>query len=55
MIESYAIDTSKIRTVQAYLKEYALTQFDSGHYSIPRQKVIINDQIPHRFVFGSGQ
>ena len=44
MIESYAIDTGKIKDRYRLLKEYALTQFDSGHYSIPRQKVIINDQ-----------
>ncbi|MGB7786988.1 MAG: DUF4381 family protein [Salinimicrobium sp.] len=44
MIESYAIDTSRIQDRYRLLKEYALTQFDSGHYSIPRQKVIINDQ-----------
>ena len=44
MIESYAIDTNRIQDRYRLLKEYALTQFDSGHYSIPQQKVIINDQ-----------
>lgn len=44
MIESYSIDTSKIQERVRLLKEYALTQFDSGHYSIPRQKLLINDQ-----------
>lgn len=44
MIESYAIDTSRIDDRYMLLKEYALTQFDSGRYTIPRQKIIINEQ-----------
>lgn len=45
MIESFAIDTSKISDRIVRLnKEYALTQFDSGSYVIPQQRVIINEQ-----------
>jgi cbb3-type cytochrome oxidase subunit 3 len=44
MIEAYAIDTSKIGDRQRLIREYALTQFDSGRYVIPRQRVLINDQ-----------
>ncbi len=44
MIESYKTDTtfeaSKIRLI----KRYGLTQFDSGHYTIPPQRVFINNQ-----------
>ncbi len=41
MIESYAIDTIKNRDKFNLIKKYGLTQFDSGSYTIPRQKVII--------------
>lgn len=44
MIEAYAIDTSKIDDRLRFTREYALTQFDSGRYVIPRQRVLINDQ-----------
>jgi len=44
VIESYKIDTSKKGTRLGLTKEYALTQFDSGHYTIPRQKILIGDQ-----------
>lgn len=44
MIESYAIDTTEIRDRFRLLKEYALTQFDSGSYTIPRQRILINDR-----------
>ncbi|NJW54823.1 DUF4381 domain-containing protein, partial [Salinimicrobium sp. CDJ15-91] len=36
MIEAYAIDTSKIGDRQRLIREYALTQFDSGRYTIPQ-------------------
>ncbi len=44
MIEAYAIDTSKIGDRQRLIREYALTQFDSGSYVIPRQLVLIGDR-----------
>ncbi|WP_062057311.1 BatD family protein [Aquimarina longa] len=44
VIESYKIDTSRNGKQYHLLKEYALTQFDSGQYTIPRQKVMIGDQ-----------
>ena len=44
MIEAYAIDTSSINDRYRFTREYALTQFDSGRYTIPRQRVIINDR-----------
>ncbi|AXT61748.1 DUF4381 domain-containing protein [Aquimarina sp. AD10] len=45
VIESYKIDTAKNGNKLGLTKEYALTQFDSGHYTIPRQKVMVGDQI----------
>jgi len=44
MIESYEIDTTKKDSKYNFIKKYGLTQFDSGHYTIPRQKVIIGDR-----------
>ncbi|WP_156877174.1 DUF4381 domain-containing protein [Salinimicrobium terrae] len=44
MIEAYAIDTSDISDRYRLVREYALTQFDSGSYTIPRQRVLINDR-----------
>lgn len=44
MIESYKIDTTTLGAKHSLLKKYGLTQFDSGNYSIPRQKVIINSK-----------
>ena len=44
MIEAYAIDTSEIRDRYRFTREYALTKFDSGQYTIPRQLVLINDR-----------
>ena len=43
MIESYKIDTTKVESKFSFIKKYGLTQFDSGSYTIPRQKVIIGD------------
>ncbi|MGB1269039.1 MAG: BatD family protein [Flavobacteriaceae bacterium] len=42
VIASYKIDT--LRNAKTYIlnKEYGLTQFDSGHYVIPQQKININ-------------
>ena len=44
MIEAYAIDTSKIGDRQKLIREYALTQFDSGQYVIPQQRVLISER-----------
>ncbi len=45
VIDSYKIDTTKKGKRLNLSKEYALTQFDSGYYTIPRQKVLIGDQV----------
>lgn len=44
MIESYDIDTIKNKDKFNLIKKYGLTQFDSGAYTIPRQKIIIGDK-----------
>lgn len=41
MIESYKTDTTKFDAKYKLIKKYGLTQFDSGRYVIPKQKVII--------------
>ncbi|RLD28532.1 MAG: hypothetical protein DRI75_06400 [Bacteroidetes bacterium] len=41
MIESYLVDTTKHDAKYNLIKKYGLTQFDSGVYTIPRQKIII--------------
>ena len=44
MIESYEVDTLKKSDKYNLIKKYGLTQFDSGKYTIPRQKIIIGDK-----------
>ncbi|MFI1744605.1 hypothetical protein [Thalassobellus sediminis] len=44
MIESYKVDTLKKGSKFNLIKKYGLTQFDSGAYTIPRQKIIIGDK-----------
>lgn len=44
MIESYAVDTLKKNDKFSLIKKYGLTQFDSGAYTIPRQKIVIGDK-----------
>lgn len=41
MIESYKVDTTKKDSKYRLIKQYGLTQFDSGAYTIPRQKITI--------------
>ncbi|TVZ52808.1 DUF4381 domain-containing protein [Dokdonia sp. Hel_I_53] len=42
VIESYTVDTANAASTKMKLvKKYGLTQFDSGRYIIPRQKIII--------------
>lgn len=45
VIESRKIDTSRNGKRFSLIKEYALTQFDSGHYTIPIQKVMVGDKV----------
>jgi len=45
VIESYKTDTTKNAGKFNLIKEYALTQFDSGSYTIPRQKIMIGNQV----------
>ena len=42
VINSYKIDTLSKGKNFTLKKEYGLTQFDSGHYTLPVQKIIIN-------------
>lgn len=44
MIESYKVDTTKKDATFKLIKKYGLTQFDSGNYTIPRQKILIGDK-----------
>ena len=44
VIESYKVDTTKKDAKYHLIKEYGLTQFDSGAYTIPRQKITIGDR-----------
>jgi len=43
VVESLKTDTSRFQNRFRLLKQYALTQFDSGSYTIPQQKIFIND------------
>ncbi|MFO7720671.1 MAG: LPXTG cell wall anchor domain-containing protein, partial [Gillisia sp.] len=43
VVESLQTDTSRVQNRFRLFKEYALTQFDSGSYTIPRQLVLVND------------
>ncbi len=44
VIESYDIDTTFAQGKNTLLKRYGLTQFDSGRYVIPQQRVLVNDR-----------
>ncbi|MAZ26921.1 MAG: hypothetical protein CL868_07560 [Cytophagaceae bacterium] len=44
VIESYKTDTSFAAAKYKLIKKYGLTQFDSGTYTIPRQRIIINER-----------
>ncbi|MGO2357029.1 MAG: DUF4381 domain-containing protein [Mesonia sp.] len=43
-VEASAVDTTINKNKFKLLREYALTQFDSGTYTIPRQRILINDK-----------
>ncbi|WP_053976360.1 BatD family protein [Mangrovimonas xylaniphaga] len=45
VIQSYEIDTTKQEAKFNLIKKYGLTQFDSGSYIIPNQKILIGDKI----------
>lgn len=44
VIESYKVDTSFAAAKFRLIKKYGLTQFDSGGYVLPAQRVYINDK-----------
>ena len=44
VVESFKADTTRLEDRFRLLKEYSLTQFDSGKYVIPQQKVLINNR-----------
>ncbi len=44
LIEDYKIDTTYENSKYNLIKKYGLTQFDSGHYTIPQQRVVINSK-----------
>lgn len=44
MIESYAVDTIKKNANFELIKKYGLTQFDSGTYFIPKQKIVVGSK-----------
>ncbi len=44
MVESLGADTTTVEDRFKLLKKYSLTQFDSGAYTIPQQKVIIQNR-----------
>lgn len=44
MIESFKVDTSFAKEKYLLIKKYALTQFDSGSYKLPSQRVMIDDR-----------
>ncbi len=43
VIESYPVDTVLNDVRLKLIKKYGITQFDSGAYTIPRQKVLVGD------------
>lgn len=43
VVESIVADTNRLEDRYRLIKEYSLTQFDSGRYTIPQQQILIND------------
>ena len=43
VINSYKVDTTYKNAKYQLLKKYGLTQFDSGSYTIPTQRIFINE------------
>ncbi|WP_430411173.1 hypothetical protein [Kordia sp.] len=44
LLEAYKVDTLKKDTKYNLTRKYGLTQFDSGNYYIPKQKILINEK-----------
>ncbi|MGS2740312.1 hypothetical protein [Sinomicrobium sp. M5D2P17] len=44
MVKAADIDTFRNKDRVNLIRKYALTQFDSGHYTLPRQKIIVNNK-----------
>lgn len=44
VIESYKVDTTRHNDKFNLIKRYGLTQFDSGRYTIPRQKIVVGNK-----------
>ncbi|EDP96695.1 hypothetical protein U8527_00135 [Kordia algicida OT-1] len=44
LLESYKTDTLKKEAKYSLIKKYGLTQFDSGTYFIPKQKILIDEK-----------
>ena len=42
LLEIFPLDTIRAQTHYLFTKKYALIQFDSGNYWIPKQKILIN-------------
>jgi hypothetical protein len=45
VIESYKVDTTFEAKKMRLIKKYGLTQFDSGAYTIPSQRIVINKKV----------
>jgi flagellar basal body-associated protein FliL len=45
VIQSYPVDTVKNKDRYELIKKYGLTQFDSGKYTIPSIKILINSKV----------
>ena len=44
VIESYEPDTTRYQDKIRLIKKYGLTQFDSGNYTLPSQRIVINSE-----------
>ncbi|MDC8005291.1 hypothetical protein POV27_14610 [Aureisphaera galaxeae] len=44
-IESYKTDTTQLESKYLLIKKYGITQFDSGTYKLPAQRVMIDDRV----------
>ena len=44
VIESYEPDTTRYQDKIRLIKKYGLTQFDSGNYTLPSQRIVINNE-----------
>lgn len=44
LLEAYKTDTVKKNAKYSLIKKYGVTQFDSGTYFIPKQKILINNK-----------